>query len=63
MRTRRQTELSEVIRAGMGIQARGRKKKKKKTEVEGFRLGGIKRNLIIHGWISRQRAYRSSPAS
>lgn len=39
------------------------KQKKKKSGGLLVGVGGIKRNLIIHGWISRQRAYRLSPAS
>lgn len=58
MRTRRQTELSEVVRvrqAGQKSSERG--KKKKKTESGGL-FGGAKGkcNLIKHGWRSRQRA-------
>lgn len=52
MRTRRQTELSEVIRAGMGIQARGRKKKKKNRS-GGVSVGGYQKKFD-YTWVDKQ---------
>lgn len=53
MRTRRQTELSEVIRAGMGIQARGGKKKKKKNRSGGVSVGGYQKKFD-YTWVDKQ---------
>lgn len=57
MRTRRQTELSEVVRVRQAGQKSSEREKKKKTESGGL-FGGAKGkcNLIKHGWRSRQRA-------
>lgn len=48
MRTRRQTELSEVIRAGWGfkLDENKNKTKEKKLKVEGFWLGwGVSKGI------------------
>lgn len=71
MRTRRQTELSEVCEgeaswAKIKLAKKGKKNKNKPKQNRKWRLfGGVKGkcNLIKHGWLSRQRAYRLSAAS